>query len=67
MMTVFAPTELQRARFTPTLSLSREVRWIEVGRRAELLSVEDLAHRIVILFLDLLNRADKGQIEFMST
>jgi hypothetical protein len=46
MMTVFTPTELQRARFTLSLSLSREVRWTEVGKKGEPLSAEDLAHRL---------------------
>ena len=58
------PTELRRIRFTPTLSLSREVRWNEVGKKSEPLSTKKLAHHIVTLFLDLLNRADKGQIDF---
>jgi hypothetical protein len=65
MMTVFMPNELRRSLFTPTLSLAREVRWIEVSRKAEPLSTEELAHRIVTLFLDLLDHANKGQIDFM--
>jgi hypothetical protein len=65
MMMVFMPTELRRTRFTPTLSLSREVRWIEVGKKGEPLSTEELAHRIVTLFLDLHDRANKGRIDFM--
>jgi len=64
-MTVTLPGELRRARFTPMLSLSREVCWNEAGKKAEPLSTEDLAHRILTLFLDLLNRADKGQIDLM--
>jgi|GEM_PF-5047947 len=65
MMTVFTPTELRKTQFTPTLSLSREVRWIEVRKKGEPLSTEGLAHRIVTLFLDLLDRANKGRIDFM--
>jgi hypothetical protein len=65
MMTVFTPTELRRTRFTPTLSLSREIRWIEIGKKGEPLTTEELAHRLMSLFLDLLNRADRGQIDFM--
>ena len=52
MMTVVMPKELRRARFTPTLSLSREVCWIEAGKRHHPLSAEELAHRILSLFLD---------------
>jgi hypothetical protein len=65
MMTAFMPTEIKRTSFTPTLSLSREVRWVEVGKKSEPLSTEELAHRIMSLFLDLLSRANNGRIDFM--
>jgi len=65
MMTVFMPTELRRVRFTPTLSLSRDVRWTEAGKKGDPLSPEDLAQRIVTMFLDLLSRADKGKVDLM--
>jgi hypothetical protein len=65
MMTVFSPSEIRRHRFTLTLSLSRELRWNEIGKKGEPLSTEDLADRLMSLFLDLLNRADKGQIDLM--
>jgi hypothetical protein len=65
MMTVLPPKELGRHRFTPILSLSREVRWKEVGKKVEPLPTEDLAHRIMALFLDLLSRANRGQIDLL--
>jgi hypothetical protein len=63
MMTFFEPTELRRTRFAPTLSLSRELRWIENSKKSEPLSTEEVAHRILSLFMDLLSRADKGEID----
>src|SRR5262249_18276048 len=33
-MTVFRPGEIRRVRFTPTLSLSREVCWVKAGKKA---------------------------------
>jgi hypothetical protein len=65
MWTVGIPQELQRHRFTPALSESREVRWKEAGQKSEPLSTEELAHRIMTLFVDLLNRTNKGQVDFV--
>lgn len=67
MMTVFHPTLIKQARFTPTLSLAREVLWDEVGKKISPFSTDALAHHIIALFLDLLLRADKGEIDFMHT
>lgn len=59
---MFEPKELRRMKFAPGLSLARELQWAEAGFRAAPLSTEDLAHRIVSLFLDLVDRANKGQV-----
>jgi hypothetical protein len=67
MMTVFPPREIKRLTFTPSLSLAREICWRQRGGKPSLLSGDDLAQQIVTLFLELVARADRGQVEFAYT
>jgi hypothetical protein len=55
------PVELQRRRFLPELSQSRELCWIEETSPRRHYSHEDLADRIVRIFLELLDRQQKGE------
>jgi hypothetical protein len=58
------PRLLREHHFTPELSLSRELRWMEGSNRADLLTDEDVANRVVVSFVDLIDRANKGQVSF---
>jgi hypothetical protein len=58
------PTSLNQCRFKPALSLTRELCWSEETKPEELLSLEELADKCVRQFLDLLGRANRGEIDF---
>jgi hypothetical protein len=57
------PPQLGRHRFRPELSIARELRWVDEDKPQELLSSHDLADRCVRMFLDLVARANRGEID----
>lgn len=57
------PPKLKQYRFKPELSITRDLRWIDEARPREMLSVDDLADRCVRIFLDLVGRANRGDID----
>jgi hypothetical protein len=56
------PPKLEQYRFKPELSITRDLRWVNEARPAELLSTDDLADKCVRIFLDLVSKANRGDI-----
>lgn len=56
------PAVLRQYRFKPALSLTRDICWVDEKNPDELLLPHDLADRCVRLFLDLVGRANRGEI-----
>jgi hypothetical protein len=56
------PQALRRHRFKPALSLVREPCWAAEDKPTDLLSSQELADKCVRLFLDLVGRANRGEI-----
>jgi hypothetical protein len=56
------PPVLRQYKFKPALTLTRDICWIDEEDPNELLSPYDLADRCVRLFLDLVGRANRGEI-----
>ena len=67
MRTVFPPRVLWTTSFRPTLSWLREINWIEERGKPEPLSTEAFADRTIKIFLSLIDRANKGDIDFNPT
>ena len=59
--TLAPPNELRRCSFVPELSGSRELCWVEESNARRHYSHADLADRIVQKFLDLFERAQRGE------
>jgi hypothetical protein len=57
------PPKLKQYRFKPELSITRDLRWVDEDRPKELLSTDDLADRCVRIFLDLVGRANRGELD----
>ncbi len=57
------PPVLARHRFKPALSLTREAYWAAEDNPADLLSSHELADKCVRLFLNLVGRANRGEIQ----
>ena len=47
--------------------MSREVHWREAGANRASMSDEEAAERIVSLFLDLIDRTNRGEVDFLDT
>ena len=56
------PPVLRQYKFKPALSLTRNICWVDERHPHELLSPHDLADKCVRLFLDLVGRANRGEI-----
>jgi hypothetical protein len=56
------PKALRRHRFRPALSLAREPCWAAEDNPTDLLSSQELADKCVRLFIDLVGRANRGEI-----
>jgi hypothetical protein len=55
---------LNEHRFKPELSVSRELRWVEISKGNELLTDDDVANRIVTLFVDLVSKPKLREMDF---
>jgi hypothetical protein len=57
------PPKLKQHRFRPELSITRDLCWVDEARPTELLSTDDLADKCVRIFLDLVRRANRGELD----
>jgi len=64
LMTWMTPKPIGQFRFKPTLSLTRDVFWYEEGSPKAAVPSEQLAQQIMKLNLNLIDRANKGLIDF---
>jgi hypothetical protein len=56
------PPKLKQHRFRPELTITRDLCWVDEAKTNELLSTNDLADKCVRIFLDLVGRANRGDI-----
>jgi len=61
-MSFFEPIKLKETTYLPDLSRAREYGWVEQGKAMQFLSSPALADRCVTQFLDLAERADRGEV-----
>lgn len=59
------PKVLKEYKFTIELTAALQLAWKRSGSR-ELLSTDDLAHKIAIIFFDLIAKANRGKVEMPS-
>jgi hypothetical protein len=59
---MFTPKVLKDHTFTVEVNAALELVWNEVGGTGQL-STDDLAHRIAMIFFDLIAKANRGEIE----
>ena len=57
------PPKLKQYRFRPELSITRDLCWVDEARPTELLSTDDLADKCVRIFLGLVGRANRGELD----
>jgi hypothetical protein len=60
------PSAINETRFLPELSRTRELCWVDPAKPTELLAPKALAEKCVIMFLDLVARANEGKIVYPS-
>lgn len=58
---MFEPKLLKEQQFLVEINATRELVWVQEGK-TEMLSGEDLANRIAMIFFDLIGKANRGEV-----